>query len=75
MIGTELRDSQAAAHLEAVDLGEHQVEHDEIEDLLVEPVQRLAPVRRLHDVVAFLAQGIREQRLDRLLIVHEQDAR
>ena len=75
MIGTELRDAQAATHLEPVDLGEHQVEHDEIEDLLVEPVQRLTPVRRLDDVVAFLAQGIREQRLDRLLIVHEQDAR
>jgi hypothetical protein len=39
------------------------------------PVQRLAAVGGLHNVVALFAQRVGEQRLDRLLIVHEQDAR
>ena len=37
-------------------------------------VERLAAVGRLHDVVAVPLQREREQRLDRLLVVDEQDA-
>jgi hypothetical protein len=66
---------QAAAHLEAVHPGHHHVEHDEVEGLLGEAVQRLAAVGRLHDVVAVPLQRERQQRLDRLLVVDEQDAR
>ena len=56
-------------------MGQHQVEHDEVERLLLEAIERLTAVGRLHDLVALLAQRVGEQRLDRLLIVHEQDAR
>jgi hypothetical protein len=73
MIGTALR--LLAADLEAVDLRQHQVEHDEVERLLLEAVEGLAPVGRQDDVIALLAQRVRQQRLNRLLIVDEQDAR
>ena len=66
--------AQPAADLEPVDPRQHQVEHDEVERLLVEALERLAAVGGLDDVVALLAQRIGEQRLDRLLIVDEQDA-
>ena len=74
MIGTALRGAQAAADLEPVELRQHHVEHDEVERLLGEAVERLAAVDGLHDLVAVLAQRIGQQRLDRLLVVDEQDA-
>ena len=66
--------AQAPADLEPVDLRQHHVEHDEVERLLGEARERLAAVGRLHDLVAVLAQREGEQRLDRLLVVDEQDA-
>ena len=66
--------AQAPAHLEAVEPGHHHVEHDEVERRLAEARQRLPAVDRLHDLVAVLAQRVAEQRLDRLLVVDEQDA-
>ena len=74
MIGTELARAHAPAHLEAVHARHHHVEHDEVEGRLAEAVERLAAVGRLHDLVAVLAQREGEQRLDRLLVVDEQDA-
>ena len=74
MIGTELRLRSRRQTSSPSILREHQVEHDEVERLLVEAVERLAAVGGLHDVVALLAQRIRQQRLDRLLVVDEQDA-
>jgi len=74
MIGTAPAAAQPAADLEPVDLRKHYVEHDEVERLLVEAVERLASVGCLHDVVALLAQRIGEQCLDRLLVVDQQDA-
>ena len=74
MIGTDAARAQAAAHLEPVELGQHHVEDDEVEGLLGEAVERLAAVARADDLVAVLAQRIGQQRLDRLLVVHEQDA-
>src|ERR1700722_5277366 len=65
---------QLPADLEPIDPRQHQVEHDEVERLLVEALQRLAAVGRLHHVVALLPQWVGEQGLDRLLIVDEQDA-
>ena len=66
--------AQAPADLEAVELGHHHVEHDEVEGLLAEARERLAAVGRLHDLVAVLAQREGQQGLDRLLVVDEQDA-
>ena len=74
MIGTELRVRRRRQTSSPSIARQHQVEHDEVEGLLVEPVERLPSVGRLDDVVALLAQRIGEQRLDRLLIVHEQDS-
>src|SRR3954453_2123644 len=65
---------EAPADLEAVEPRHHHVEHDEVERRLAEARERLLPVRRLDDLVAVLAQGVAEERLDRLLVVDEQDA-
>ena len=48
--------AQPPADLEAVEPREHEVEHDEIERLLLEALQRLAAVGGLDDVVALLAK-------------------
>ena len=75
MIGTELRLRRRRQTSSPSILRQHQVQHDEVERLLLEALERLPAVGRLDDVVALLAQRVGEQRLDRLLIVHEQDAR
>ena len=63
-----------AAHVEAVHPRQHHVEHDEVEVVLAQPVERLAPVERGDDVVALLAQRVGQKLLDGQLVVHEQDA-
>ena len=75
MIGTGRARAQAPADLEAVHPRQHHVEHDEVEGLLGEARERLAAVGRLHDLVAVALQRERQQRLDRLLVVDQQDAR
>ena len=55
-------------------LGQHQVEHDEIEVLLGEARERVAAVGDRDHVVAVALQRERQQGLDRLLVVDEQDA-
>src|SRR3954470_12841743 len=67
--------AQPPAHLEPVDVGEHEVEHHEVERLLGEARERLLPVRRRDHLVAVALEGEGQQGLDRLLVVHEQDAR
>ena len=67
--------AQPPADLDPVELRQHDVEHDQVEALLGEAVERLAAVERGDDLVAVLAQGIGEQRLDRLLVVDQQDPR
>ena len=74
MIGTALRLRSRRQTSSPSMLRQHHVEHDEVERLLVEALQRLAPVGRLDDLVALLPQRVGEQRLDRLLVVDEQDA-
>ena len=66
--------AQAPADLEAVHPRQHHVEHDEIEDLLVEARERLAAVGRLDHLVAVPLQREGEKGLDRLLVVDEQDS-
>src|SRR5262249_51636287 len=67
--------TQTAADLEPVDPRQHHIEHDEVEGLLVEPTQGLLAVARLDNAVAVALQGIGEQRLDRVLVVDEEDGR
>ena len=66
--------AQLAADLDPVELGQHQVEDDEVEARLVEALERFAAVVGAGHVVAVLAQRIAEQRLDRLLVVHKEYA-
>jgi len=65
---------QSAAHLEPVELGEHHVEHDEVERLLGEAGKGLPAVGGAYDLEAVLAQWIRQQRADRLFVVDNQNA-
>src|SRR3954451_1260937 len=67
--------AQPPAHLEPVDVGEHEVEHHEVERLLGEARERLLPVRRRDHLLVVALQGGGQQRLDRHLVVDEQDAR
>ena len=66
MIGTWLRDAQSAADLDPVEPGHHHVEHDEVEALFGEAIQRLPPVARRDDLVPLLAKRVRQKRLNRL---------
>ena len=75
MIGHGAASPQAPADLEPVELGHHHVQDDEVEGLLVEARERLAPVGGSYDVVTLLVQRIGEEGLDRLLVVGKQDAR
>ena len=75
MIGTELRLRRRRQTSRPSIFGSIRSSTTRSKRLLVEAVERLAAVGRLDDLVALLAQRIGEQRLDRLLIVHEQDAR
>jgi hypothetical protein len=66
--------AELAADFDAVQLGQHQVEDDQVEAPLLEAPQRLPAVQRRGDVVAVLPQRVAEQRLNRLLVVDEEDA-
>ena len=58
MIGTVLRDR------EPVETREHHVEHDEVEVVLAQAVERLPAIEGEDDVVALLAEGIGQKLLD-----------
>ena len=73
MIGTVLVGAEPLADLEPVDLREHDVEHDEVDLFLGEALQRLLAVARLNDAVAVPLERIREELLDRVLVVDEQN--
>ena len=74
MIGTWLRLRIRRQTSIPSSFGQHDVEDDEVEPLLGEPVERIAAVLGRDHVVALLAQRIAEQGLNRLLVVDEQDA-
>jgi hypothetical protein len=67
--------AQLPAHVEAVHLREHHVEHDEVELTLLEALQRLPPGGRGNHFVPLLAERIGEERLDGLLVVDQKDPR
>jgi hypothetical protein len=64
---------QLLADLEAVHLRQHEVEDDEIDSVLIEPAKRLLPIVRLDHAVPVALERIRQQLLDGLLVVHEED--
>jgi len=63
----------ALADLEAVESREHDVEHDEVERVPAELPKRFLAVTRLNDAVPVALEGVREQRLNRLLVVDEEN--
>ena len=65
--------SEPAAHLEAVEAGQHHVEHHQVDGLLREPAQRLLAVARLDDRIALPLQRIGQELLDGLLVVDQHD--
>ena len=65
--------AQAAADLEPVELREHQVEHDEIDVLAREALQRLLAVTRLEHAEALVLERIRQELLDGFLVVDQKD--
>ena len=66
---------QALADLEPVEVREHDVEHDEVWILLAEPVERLFAVPRRHDPESIAFERVREELLNGVLVVDEQDGR
>jgi len=66
---------QTPADLEAVDLGQHQVEHDEVDRALVEAVEGLLAVLGADHVIDLSPERKGQQLLDRLLVVDEEDPR
>ena len=75
MIGTVLSARSRRQTSSPSTLGQHDVEHDEVDVLLGEPPQRLVAVARLDDPVAVALERVREERLDRVLVVDEEDGR
>ena len=73
MIGTELERTQPLADLEAVELREHQVEHDEVDVLLVEAPQRLLTVARRNDPEPLALERVGQELLNRVLVVDEEN--
>ena len=73
MIGTVLSARSRLQTSSPSIFGQHDVEHDEVDLLLGEPAQRLLAVARLDDAVAVPLERVREERLDRVLVVDEQD--
>ena len=60
-------------HLVAVELGQHHVEEDQRRVLLAPEPEPFGPVRRDHDVVALLLEGVLEQSLDVRVVVDDED--
>ena len=66
--------AQPPAHLEAVEVGEHHVEHDQVGPHRRDRVERLATVRGGVDLEADVPQRGVEHRAEVLLVVDEQQA-
>ena len=66
--------AQPASDLNPLDVGEHPVEDDEIRLESRDGVERVAPVVRLLDLVALVAESGGDGVDDRLLVVDDEDA-
>ncbi len=64
---------ELAADLEAVDLGEHPVEDDQVRHRLADLGQRLAARPRREDPVSLLLEDLLHEPEDRVVVVHRQD--
>ena len=65
---------QAARDGEAVEVGQHHVEHDQVGSELVDRQLRSPSGRDLHRLEALVAQGGRNRIRDRRLVVDDEDA-
>ncbi len=72
-IGTRAGGPNPPAHLEAVELRQHQVEDDEVDAVRGEPVERFLSVARLDDAEAVTLERKGQQLLDRVLVVDEEN--
>ena len=75
MIGTELARAQTLADLEPVEPRQHDVEHDQVDGLLARSAQRLFAVARRDDAETVALERIRQELLDGVLVVDEEDGR
>ena len=66
---------QPLAHLEPVQLRQHQVEHDEVEGAFAEPGERLLAVAGGDDAEPVALERVGEELLHGLLVVDEEDGR
>src|SRR5439155_16067996 len=65
--------AEAAAHLETIELRQHQVEDDEVDVLPCEAAEGLFAVTRVKHPKPFVLERIREELLNRLLVIDEQN--
>ena len=66
--------AEPSADLDAFDVGEHPVEHEEIRLRLGDCFERVAPGVRLVDVIPLVAQRRRDRVDDRVFVVDDEDA-
>ena len=71
--GIARRLAQAAAHLEAVDVGQADVEDDEPRPMIADRAQRVVAGRGLHDAEALAAQVQLDEVGDVRLVVDDED--
>ena len=74
MIGTELW-PKPLADLEPVEPRQHDVEHDEVDGMLVEVPERLVAVACLDHAVPVPLEGKGQELLDQFLVVDEENGR
>ena len=65
--------AQPAAHLEAVEVGQHHVEHDQVGPCSLDGVERVAPVAAGVHLEALVAERGLEHRAQVVLVVDEQE--
>jgi hypothetical protein len=65
--------AQAPADLQPVELGQHQVQNDEIDPLRSKALESLLTVARLQHPKTFALERVREELLNGVLVVDEKD--
>jgi hypothetical protein len=65
---------QGLRHLQAVQPGQHEVQHDQVECLALQLLQGILAARRQRQLVAFTRQVEADQLQDILFIVYDQNA-
>ena len=65
----------APAHLEAVDAGQHHIQHDQVRPLLAQQLQAVLARRRGGHAVALAGQGELQGRADGVVVLDQQQER